>query len=876
MTTTAPISRDDGGALLRELTDAPALTVYRSLASSPKGLTEAEAADRLRRHGDNVVETRPEAGFAARAAAAVRSPFVALLSALAGVFVVVGDARGAVTVAVVVVLSIALRSWQHLRSDRAARALQSRVRTTASVRRRAEAGHAPLDREVPVEDLVPGDVVVLGPGDVVPADVRVVSSHGLKVDQAGLSGESLPVDKRPPSASEPRRRRAARAGLFGAPSLCFTGTSVVAGTATAVVVFTGRETCFGALAAEADRTRPESSFDRGVRAVGWTLMRFTLVMVPIVLAVNGAVTGDWAQAALFAAAVAVGLTPEMLPVVVTGNLVRGASRLARRQVVVTRLNAIQDLGAMDVLCVDKTGTLTEDRAVFAHSVDADGRVCEDAAEYAWLAVRFQDAPHNRLDEAVAAQLAEPGAELLADALYGKVDEIGFDPARRLSTVVFQREDEHLLITKGDPDEVLRRCTHLRRGEDAVELDRTGRLRSRDVVRAHAQRGMRVLAVAARRLPARPGPYDETDELALTLVGFVGFVDPVRESAAEAVRALSRHGVAVTIVTGDNEHAAARVAQQVGVPPGEVVPGRDVEAADDAALRRMVARTTVFAEVTPAHKTRIVAALRARGHVVGVIGDGVNDAPALRVADVGIAAERATGAAKRAADLLLTDSDLAVVARGVVEGRRTLGNTLKYVKITAASNFGNVLTVLAASVFLPFLPMLPIQLVVQNLLYDAAQLVLPHDRVDADYLRAPRRWDTAGLAGFMLLFGPLSSVFDLATFAVLWWPFGAGGDPALFQTGWFVEGLLSQVLVVLVLRTRGAPLRGNPPARPVVLAAAAVAAVGLLLPFTPPAGLLHLRPLPASYLIWLVVALTAYGVAAQLVKTRAARRRVVWP
>ena len=886
------VSPGSGDAWLRELASVAPLPLLRALGSSPKGLTEAEAADRLQRCGGNQVAATAAATWWVRGRDALGSPFVALLAGLCLVFVAVGDVRGAVTVGVMVLLSVVLRWWQHARSDRAVNALRARVSTTATVRRRAAAGHDAVEREVLVEDLVPGDVLVLAPGDVVPADVRLLSCTGLLVDQSALSGETLAVRKHPPAAesaaavaparSERRRRGGGGPQTVELSSVCFAGTSVVGGGATAVVVTTGPNTYFGQVARDTSGARPESSFDSGVRAVGWTLIRFMLVMVPIVLVVNGTVTGNWAQAAMFAVAVAVGLTPEMLPVIVTTNLARGALRLARRDVVVKRLNAIQDLGAMDVLCVDKTGTLTEDRVAYAHSIDLAGGPDGEAAEYAYLAVHFQATPHNRLDEAIAEQLAEPDEDLLTEVRYTKVDEITFDHSRRRSTVVLRRHaDEHILITKGDPEQVVARCGHAQRDGALVELTPALRRDTDDLVHAYAEHGMRILAVAARQYPARLDGYTERDETGLVLVGFVGFVDPVREGTAQAVRELAEHGVAVTILTGDNQHVAASVAKQAGIRVGEVVLGGQVEAADEVQLSRLAAQHTVFARLTPAHKARLVAALREAGRAVGFIGDGVNDAAALRTADVGISVQGATDVAKDAADLILTDRDLAVLARGVVEGRRTLGNTMKYVTITASSNFGNVLTVLAASAFLPFLPMLPIQLVVANLLYDAAQLALPWDRVDPAYLRAPRRWDASGLARFMLVFGPVSSLFDMMTFAVLWWLLDTGGQPAVFQTGWFVEGLLSQVLVVLLLRSRATSpqgvrgLAGSWPSRQVLLAASIVALVALTLPVSPLASALQLSSLPAGYFPWLAVVLLAYALAALGVKHLYLRRVRSW-
>ncbi|MGW7536552.1 magnesium-translocating P-type ATPase [Amycolatopsis sp. NPDC054798] len=849
---------------LRAHGDAPVLTLFRNLDSSPKGLTENEAAERLRSFGDNRIDGTLRAP--ARVWDAARSPFVALLTALGVVFAGVGDVRGAVTVGVMVVLSIGLRYWQHARSERAISAVRDQITTTVTVRRRAAADFPGSEREVPTSDLVPGDVVLLGPGDVIPADVRVVAAKDFVVDQSALSGEALPVAKRAPRPGKHEDHE-----LVETPALGFAGTSVVGGTATAVVAATGGETYFGELARQSAEPRAESSFDAGVRRVGWTLVRFMLVMVPIVLVVNGTVTGDWAQAGMFAVAVAVGLTPEMLPVIVTTNLARGAAALSRRQVIVKRLNAIQDLAAMDVLCVDKTGTLTEDRIAYAHSVDYSGGPDGEAAEYAGLAVRFQTDRHDRLDEAIET-LFDGEDDLVADALFTGVAEIGFDHARRRASVVVRRGSEHLLISKGDPDEILPRCSHARRDGVVAEFDDAARIGAEELVRAYAEHGMRVLAVAAREVPARLDGFDETDENEMILVGFAGFVDPVRDGVVSAVKTLDGQGVALKVLTGDNRHVAARVADSAGIPVGEVVLGRQVEAADDAELREIVKGTTVFAKLTPAHKARVVTALRENGRAVGFVGDGVNDVAALRTADVGIAPDTATDAAKDAADLVLLERDLGVLARGVAEGRRTLGNTLKYVNITAASNFGNVLSVLAASAFLPFLPILPIQLVVSNLLYDLAQLALAWDRVDEDYLSRPRRWDARGLTGFMLVFGPLSSLFDLATFAVLWHVFGAGADPLLFQTGWFVEGLLSQLLVVLVLRGRGSPLRGS---RPVVLAAAAAALAGLLVPLSPLAGPLRMQALPASYLLWLAVVLIGYALAAQVAKRGYARQRTWW-
>lgn len=864
----------DDVARLNELGAAPVFSVFQHVAGSPRGLTEHEAAERLQRFGANEPAGNRDAVLRVRVVAAVRSPFVALLAGLGVVFVLAADLRGSVMVAVMVVLAVALRIWQQTRTVRAAAALRKLVTSTVTVRRRADASQDPQEREIPPEDLVPGDIVMLCPGDIVAADLRIVSSADLVVDQAVLSGESLPVFKA--STALPKSPGLARDPLVDTPTLCFCGTAVVGGTATGVVIATGESTYSGSLARGAAGLRPESSFDRGVRTVGWTLIRFMFVMAPIVFAVNGFVSGNWAQAAMFAVAVAVGLTPEMLPVIVTTNLARGATRLAGERVVVSRLNAIQDLGAMDVLCVDKTGTLTEDRIVYAHGIDVAGRTDDGVTELAYLTVHFQDAPHDRIDDAIIELLAEQDMPIVADAAFDKIDEIGFDHTRRRTTVVLTRQrGEHMLICKGDPDHVIALCNRATLCGEDVALRDDIRAEADDLVLAHRKQGMRVLAVAMKTVPAQLERYTEAHERDLVLAGFVGFVDPIRKSAAGAVDELAHHGVAVKILTGDSRIVARQVAASVKVDSEVIVVGSDIDRYTDRKLRATAEHANVFAELAPGHKARIVAALRRSGHTVGFLGDGVNDVAALRVADAGIAADTASDVAKQAADLMLLEKDLAVVARGVVEGRRTLANTMKYVKITASSNFGNVLSVVAASVLLPFLPILPIQLMVQNLLYDTAQLSLPWDRVDDDYLGAPRRWESRGLVRFMLIFGTLSSTFDLATFAALWWVFGGNDSPALFQTGWFVEGLLTQLLVVLVLRTRTLPWHGQRAARVVVLAAAVAAAIGLLLPVSPVAAALMMNPPPLAYSVWLLAVTVAYALSAQLVKRLYVRRHRTW-
>jgi Mg2+-importing ATPase len=852
--------------VLRVSAKASQHSVFRQLESSPRGLTELDAAERLRMGGDNRVESNPDPSFVARLRSAVSSPFVALMAGLALVFTAVGDLRGSITVSVMVVLSVGLRFWQQNRSDSAMRALRSRVRNTVTVRRRADDADRGVDREIPVEDVVPGDVVVLVPGDVVPADLRILTARGLRVDQSALSGETVPVYKTGLAAGHTPPTRPP-VDVVDLDTVCFAGTAVVSGTATAVALTTGRATYFGLEAREAARPRPPSSVDFGVRSVGWTLVRFMLVMAPIVLIVNGVVSGDWKQAALFATAVAVGLTPEMLPVIVTTTLARGARHLAAKQVIVKRLDAISDLGAMDVLCLDKTGTLTEDRVVFVDGFDSAGWIDDDVVTHAYLTAHFQSAPQHEFDRAIVDFVTEEDA-LLADAMYTAVDEIPFDHERRQATVVVRDGSTHLLVTKGDPETILDQCTTARSAAGVVELDDKGRARAAELIARREANGMRVLAVAIRVGPVRSDAYGPEDENGLELIGFVGLLDPIRASTPATVARLADNGVAMKVLTGDSLPIAAEVCERVGIPIGRPVLGSEIERVDDATLAGLVTATTVFVRVNPHQKARIVAALRGTGRTVGFIGDGINDVTALRTADVGICVEQATDVAKDAADLVLLDPDLAVLVDGVIEGRRTLGNTMKYVNITAASNLGNVISVLVAGAVLPFLPMLPIQLMVQNLLYDTAQLALPWDRVDPEYLRRPQPWNATGLTRFMLVFGALSSLFDVVTYAVLWSVLGinTADHQAMFQAGWFSEGLATQVLVVLVLRSRQRGWRWRTPAAPVLVASIGAAVLGVVLPLTPVAAALHMQAPPPVFFGFLAAIVGSYLVAAQLVKS----------
>jgi Mg2+-importing ATPase len=852
---------------------ASVFELFGVLASSPQGLTEDDASRRLLAVGENRLPADRLPSSVDRLRTAVASPFLALLGGLGVVLGVIGDARGCVTVTVMVALSVGVRWWQQSRSDRAVRALRAFATHTATVRRRPEPDSKAIEREVPVDDLVPGDVVKLSPGDVIHADLRLFAARRLRVDQSPISGESLPV----PKDSDPGG--GGRAGPLDRPDMCFAGTSVVSGSGTAVVIATGPQTFWGAATRAANAARPPSSVDAGVKSVGEALIRFMAVMLPIVLAVSGWITGDWTHAGLFAVSVAVGLTPELLPVIVAATFLRGAVNLTKRRVILKRLESICDLGAIDVLCVDKTGTLTEDRVAYAYAVDIDGGRDEQVDTYAFMAAAFQSVHYNQLDAALA-ELVGADDQLVARARYTKVDESPFDVRQRRSTIVVQeRSDEYVVITKGDPDAVLDLCGHVQVGGAVAELSADLADQGRDLVASYQKQGVRVLAVAAKivavtsRLDDVPTTVD-----GMVLVGFVGFVDPIKSTAAAAIRQLGGAGVSVKVLTGDAPKVAEHLCAMAGLPAGHVVTGQDIDHLSDRRLSELLSRRTIFAQIDPQQKARIVSALRAGGHTVGFLGDGINDTSALRVADVGICVDTATEVARHAADLILLDKDLTVVADAVMEGRRTLGNTMKYVKITTASNFGNASSVVLASVLLPFLPMLPIQLMIQNLLYEATQLTLPFDRVDHEYVRRPRRWQSSGLVSFAVVFGLLSSIFDLATFGVLWWILGAdtSAQQMVFQTGWFLEGLLSQVLVVLVLRSRRGLRAQGWPAPPLMAAVVAVVLIGLCLPFLPFAHWIGMTPLPGSFFGWLVLILAAYLAAAHALKSRWVRRAEVFP
>ncbi|MFZ4284193.1 HAD-IC family P-type ATPase [Streptomyces rhizosphaericola] len=883
------------------------LEILRSLDSGPRGLVEARAEERLARFGENVLPAWRPVPWPRRFVRSLRDPFTSVLLCLGLVSAVVSAWGTACVILALVAVSCLLRSAEEHRADRSTADLRDLVATTATVVRRASPDAVPLEREVPVADLVPGDVIRLGPGDLVPADVQVLRAGGLTVHQSALTGESAPVAKHPLDTPDPSL---AAAGPFAQPQLCFQGSSVTSGSGTAVIVATGGATRFAAAHDGRARQRGASAFDRSVQGISWTLIRFMLLTPPLVLMANAALRGRGLETLPFAVAVAVGLTPEMLPVIVTTALARGAARLARTSgVIVKRLPALHDLGAVDVLCLDKTGTLTEDRPVVAAAVDGADRTDPEVLRWAALSalwtLQLAELPApDALDEAVL-DAAEEGEAWGACAGYEGVAALPFDPVRRVATAVVRRPGRlgvHTLVTKGAVEAVLERCV----------LDGDERERLLALADRKAESGLRLLAVARADRPARPGAYTPADERGLTFVGLVALRDVPAPSAAEALGVLARRGVTVKVLTGDHPGTAARACADLGlglrtgtgtgagsgadpgagsgaepgtdagvgsgadtgrtIPYGDVVTAELVDTLSDAELARVADRATVFARCTPEHKARIVSALRAAGHTTGFLGDGVNDLPALHAADVGICPRNAVDVAREAADVVLAEKDLTAIDRAVLAGRHSSGNIATYLRITLSSNLGNVIAMLTAGLMLPFLPMLPAQVLVQNLCFDAAQLAFAFDRPAASALRRPAVLRSRDFLRFITGFGLLNAAADLATFGVLALALhnAAGDGEAAFHAGWFTENLLTQALVMVLLRTgrSAAERRAGGPLR---AAAAGLAVTGVLLPLTPVGPLLGMSALPPLYYLLLGSVLGLYAVGLTAARRRYERR-----
>ncbi|BEM63457.1 magnesium-translocating P-type ATPase [Serratia marcescens] len=880
-------------AIAQEATNSIAQTLA-NLKCNRNGLTQDDADERLEQFGANQVAHDKAPHALIQLIKAFNNPFIFVLMVLAAISFFTDywlprqsgeetELTGVIIILTMVTLSGLLRFWQEYRTNKAAEALKSMVRTTATVLRRSSYSAHPLTLEVPIRELVPGDIIQLSAGDMVPADVRLIASRDLFISQAILTGEAIPIEKYDAMGNVAQKSSdgevSSENALLELSNICLMGTNVASGTATAVVVATGGRTYFGSLAKSIVGSRAQTAFDRGVNSVSWLLIRFMLVMVPVVLLINGFTKGDWSEAALFALAVAVGLTPEMLPMIVSSNLAKGAIAMSRRKVVVKRLNAIQNFGAMDVLCTDKTGTLTQDRIILEHHIDVTGARDNEVLHLAWLNSFHQSGMKNLMDQAVIRfGRGKPGIEALGR--FSKVDELPFDfVRRRLSIVVADENGKQQLICKGAVEEMLEIATHVREGDKTLELDDARRAALQALAREYNEDGFRVLVLATRELDAqRPAdPLSVADERDMVVQGLLTFLDPPKESAQQAIAALQENGVTVKVLTGDNPVITCKICRDVGLEPGEPLSGLRIEQMDDEELAREVEQRTVFTKLTPLQKSRVLKMLQANGHTVGFLGDGINDAPALRDADVGISVDTGTDIAKESADIILLEKNLMVLEEGVIKGRETFGNIIKYLNMTASSNFGNVFSVLVASAFIPFLPMLAIHLLIQNLMYDISQLSLPWDKMDKEFLRKPRKWDSKNIGRFMLWIGPTSSIFDITTYALMWYVFAANSveHQALFQSGWFIEGLLSQTLVVHMLRTQKIPFIQSTAALPVLLTTGLVMALGIYIPFSLLGALVGLQPLPWEYFPWLAATLVSYCVVAQLMKRFYIRRFGEW-
>ena len=844
------------------------------LGSALDGLTPAEARRRLDAWGPNLAVREQAPSIARELLARTLNPLNALLFVLAIVSLALGDVRAAVVIGSMVILAIVTAFIQEHRSSLAAARLRAMIKTTASVLRPSDESkeQAPADAvatDVPIDALVPGDVVRLAAGDMIPADLRLLAARDLYLNQSTLTGESMPVEKHAelgPGAPLGKPAQAADCA-----NICLMGANVVSGYATGVVFRTGRHTLFGAVAEKIASQRVLTSFDKGIDTFTWLMIRFIAVMVPLVFLINGLTKGNWLEALLFAVAVAVGLTPEMLPMIVTVNLAKGAYAMSEKKVIVKRLNAIQNFGAMDILCTDKTGTLTQDRIVLKRHLDIEGNDSARVLEYAYLNSRFQSGLRNLLDEAVLKHV-ELEEHLRPDHVYKKIDEIPFDFTRRRLSVVVQRDDgRHILICKGAVEEIFAVSGRYELGDMCGLLDPSHLAAAKEQTRALNADGFRVVAVAYKVIDESQTVYSLADERELTLLGYIAFLDPPKDSARPAIAALNAAGVSVRILTGDNEIVTRKICADVGLDASSILLGSDIEGLSEAELLARIDGVGVFAKVTPQQKAVIIKVLQKQGHVVGFLGDGINDSLALKAADVGISVDTAVDIAKESADIILLEKSLMVLRQGVLEGRRVFGNITKYIRMGASSNFGNMFSVLGASIFLPFLPMAPIQVLTNNLLYDFSQTAIPTDRVDPEYLVVPRRWDIGDITRYMLVMGPVSSLFDYLTFGAMIFILQAWDKPALFQTGWFVESLLSQTLIIHVLRTAKTPfLESN--ASPALMGTTAVVCLaGILLCYTPLGAMLGFVPLPGVYWLVLLPIMLGYGLLAQAVKMRLERR-----
>ena len=858
--------------------------ITKILDSSEKGKTKTQVKDSKELYGDNVVTYNKKDSLLKRLVQAFINPFTMILIALAivstftDVILVDPSEKDFTTVIIIitmVMISGILRFVQETRSGNAAEKLLEMIETTAGIERVEEG-----IKEIPLDEIVVGDIVHLSAGDMIPADIRIIQAKDLFISQSSLTGESEPVEKTSVITNE-------EAPAIEMENLAFMGTNVISGFAKGIVVLTGNDTVFGRIAQELNEKPTVTSFEKGVNSVSWVLIRFMMVMVPIVFFINGVTKGNWLEALLFAISIAVGLTPEMLPMIVTTCLAKGAVSMSKQKVIIKNLNSIQNLGAIDILCTDKTGTLTEDNVVLQYHLDVDGHSDARVLRHGFLNSYYQTGLKNLLDIAIinkTMELKESDKNIENSITrYEKIDEVPFDfTRRRMSVVVKDETGKTQMITKGAVEEMLTISSYVEYKGEVVELTEEKKRFVLDKVNSLNNDGMRVIAVSQKTNPLPVGEFSVADEKDMVLIGYLAFLDPPKKSAISAIKVLKEVGVAVKIITGDNEVVAKSVCKQVGIELDKVYLGSDVDKLSDEELGDTAEKAIVFAKMSPAQKARVINALRDKGHSTGYMGDGINDAAALEAADVGISVDNAVDIAKESADVILLEKDLMVLENGIIEGRKTYANMIKYIKMTASSNFGNVFSVLVASAFLPFMPMASIHLILLNLIYDISCIAIPWDNVDEEFLERPREWDASSVSNFMLWIGPTSSVFDITTYLLMYFiisPMFTGGllfhqltDPkmialyiAVFQAGWFIESMWSQTLVIHMIRTPKIPFIQSRASIQLTLLTFAAIALLTVIPFTSFGASIGLAPLPKIYFLYLAITIVLYMALATIVK-----------
>lgn len=851
---------------LRDMSSKKTDIILKELDSSLNGLSSIEADNRLDLYGPNEIVYGKGNPWYSYLLSSFLDPFILILTAIALlsyftdiVFAPIG-AKSWITIIIIsimIIISVVLRFTQEYKSQITADNLKDLVPTTTSVKREGE-----NPKEFIMSEVVPGDIIHLAAGDLIPADMRIIECKDLFISQSSLTGESEPVEKFPYNENNYTNKN-----VSDLNNILLMGTIVVSGSAKGIVLQTGNNTYFGTIAESIAKDVGETSFEEGVKSVSVLLIRFMFIMVPIVFLVNGLTKKNWMEALLFSISIAVGLTPEMLPTLVSTNLAKGAISLSKKKIIVKRLSSIQNFGAMDILCTDKTGTLTQDKIILETHLDVLGNKNDRVLRHGYLNSYYQTGLKNLLDIAVIEYGNQLGFNKVTGT-YKRVDEIPFDFTRRRMSVVVESENgKRQLITKGAVEEMLSICSLVEIDNEVLPLTENLVKKVMTMVTKLNEEGMRVLAIAQKNDVPSEDIFSIKDESNMVLIGYMGFLDPPKDTSITAIKALHDHGVEVKILTGDNDIVTKKIAKDVGIPICNVVLGADIDNISDEELYKLASKSSILAKLSPIQKERVISVLQANKHVVGFLGDGINDAQALKQADVGISVDTAVDIAKESADIIMLEKDLNVLEEGVIEGRRVFGNIIKYIKITASSNFGNVFSVLIASAFLPFLPMLPIQLLVQNLLYSISQISMPWDNMDDEYLREPQQWNAGEIGKFMIYIGPISSLFDIITFAILWFVFKANTVEMMpfFQAGWFVVGLVTQTLIVHMIRTRKIPFLQSNASMPVMIMTGFIIVLGIIIPFTPIGAYIGLASLPARYFIWLIGILIAYSLCIEIAK-----------